>query len=237
MNQIFSPFQNIENRPAAQKGSALVYILIAIALLAALTATFMDSSSQQTSSQNTASLVQEIKSQADLIISAINECILMYPGGDDNLAGLTIVGQHTPKKPYPLMPNNTYLSDPISTNEVRHVRCPGNPGNSNNHAPIFGGTSGKFLGPQPKLMKDWQYYNHDDGAFIYLVSDKTDAAVEAAFKKVDESYSKCEVQYIDARASAVEFAYGRTCAAGTQCLRIWIAPTASAIYPGDTGCP
>jgi type II secretory pathway pseudopilin PulG len=220
-----------------ERGSALVYILIAIALLAALTATFMDSSSQQTTSQNKFNLASELKSQANLILSTIDECILVYPQGDSALAGLTVVGQHSPKSPYPLMPNNNYLASPLSSSLAKDVRCPGNPGNSNDHKPIFGGTSGRFLPPAPKLVQDWQYYNHDDGVMIYTVSDKTDAYIEAAFKEVDESYSACQAQYIDARAGDVTFAYGRTCWAGTQCLRIWISPTASATYNGEANCP
>lgn len=222
-----------------QRGSALVYILIAIALLAALTSTFMDSSSQQTSSQNAVTLAAQIKSQADLISSAINECTLTYPQGDAGTAGLTTVGQHQPLQPYPLMPNNTYLASPVSSTAVSYLRCPGNPGNSNNYAPLFGGTSGKFLPPAPNLFGEWTYYNHTDGVFFFIMTDKTDAFIETALKAVDSKYSACESQYIDARAGAVAFsiAGARTCAAGFQCLRIWIAPRTPTLYPGETGCP
>ncbi|HRC26074.1 MAG TPA: hypothetical protein PKX87_01435, partial [Alphaproteobacteria bacterium] len=65
-----------------QKGSALVYILIAIALLAALTVTFMEPSSQQTTSQNAYKLASDIKAQADFITSSVQECVLSWRGGD-----------------------------------------------------------------------------------------------------------------------------------------------------------
>lgn len=221
-----------------QRGSALVYILIAIALLAALTSTFMDSSSQQTSSQNAVTLAAQIKSQADLIVSAVNECILTYPQGDAALAGLTTVGGHNATQPYPLMGSNSYLASPISSNDARYIRCPGNPGNSNNHTALFGGTSGKFLPPPPNLFEEWTYWNHTDGVFFWIITNKTDAFIETALKSVDEKYSKCESQYIDARAGNVAMTTtGRNCNAGYQCLRIWIAPASTAIYPGETGCP
>jgi type II secretory pathway pseudopilin PulG len=74
-------------KQGTENGSALVYILIAIALLAALTVSFMQNSSQQTSSQNTFKSAAVIQGQADIIRSSIQECILMYPGGDDCING------------------------------------------------------------------------------------------------------------------------------------------------------
>lgn len=226
-------------RSSTQKGSALVYILIAIALLAALTATFMDSSSQQTSSQNTFNLVSELKSQADMIRSAVQECVLMYPGGDDALAGVVNVGGQQPVFPYPLDPTNSYLDSPVADADAREIRCPGNPGNSNDHAKIFSGASGKFLPAKPNLFGEWQYYNSADGAFIAIHTNKTDAYIETALQKLDAEYSTCESQYVDARSAAVDMTShgGRTCNAGEQCFRLWILANASATYPGETDCP
>lgn len=223
----------------SQKGSALVYILIAIALLAALTATFMNSSSQQTSSQNAFKLSSELKSQADMIRSAIQECVLLYPGGDNALAGQTTVGGQTPVHPYPLIPLNTYLSSPVvgTVSNARDIRCPGNPGNSNNHAKIFAASSGKFLPAPPSLFEDWRYYNNTDGVFIFITSEKTDAYIQASLQKLDSEYSKCESQYVDARSGDVNLAPGWVCSSGKQCFRLWILAKPSAIYPGETGCP
>lgn len=227
------------NNKNSQKGSALVYILIAIALLAALTATFMDSSSQQTSSQNSFKLTSELKSQADMIRSAIQECVLMYPGGDDALAGQTTVGGQQPTHPYPLDPINTYLAAPSTTQLVKDIGCPGNPGTSNNHAKIFAASSGKFLPAKPNLFDDWGYLNHVDGVQIVIMTNKTDAYIQTALEKLDAEYSKCESQYIDARSGAVNLtsAGGSVCVAGYQCFRLWILAKPTATYPGETGCP
>lgn len=215
-----------------QKGSALVYILIAIALLAALTATFMDSSSQQTSSQNTFNTVTDLNSQVNFIRSAIQECVLTYPGGDSALAGTNNV-------PYPINPNSAYLSTPAADLTVDGVRCPGNPGNSNNHAVIFGGSSGKFMPPKVNLFEDWQYYSGADGVFFFTSTNKTDAFLSAALSKLDEQYSECEADVIANTTGAglnitSAGASGPACPANSLCFRVWMIAQASNIYPGDT---
>ena len=138
----------------AQRGSALVYILIAIALLAALTASFMKPSSQQTTSQNTFNTITELNSQINFIRSAIQECVLTFPAGDSALVGVDS------NVPYPINPSSTYFaaapkSGAAANNQVRNVMCPGNPGNSNDHADIFGGLSGKFFPPIVNLLEEW----------------------------------------------------------------------------------
>lgn len=232
----------MEKTMERQKGSALVYILIAVALLAALTATFMDSSSQQTSSQNSFNAVTELKSQINLIRSAVDECVLRYPAGDSGMPFTNPVGGQSPVRPYPLMPNNSYMAAPASSGFfVNDIRCPGNPGNSNNHAKVFGGTSGRYLPPAPKLFGPWVYYNNTDGVFFYTGTNKSDAYLASAMEKIDSEFSKCETQYIDASGSTVYLDAANTvayaCSSGYRCLRVWIKPTATAVYPGETGCP
>jgi len=214
-----------------QRGSALVYILIAIALLAALTATFMDSSSQQTSSQNTFNTVADLNTQVNFIRSAVQECVITYPSGDSALVGTTNI-------PYPINPSSTYLSSPAASDIVSAIRCPGNPGNSNNHAAIFGGTSGKFLPPPPSLFGAWQYYNGVDGVYISIATNKTDAYLVTALGKLDDQFSECEADVVDARSGNVNMtsagASGPKCASGNLCFRVWLVAQTSNIYPGDT---
>ena len=150
-------------------GSALIYILIAIALLAALTFTFMEPSSQQTSSQNTFKTVAGLQGQADMIRSAIQECVLSYPKGDSN-----VKPTYGSRDNYPIDPDATYFNGTTigqaGNSNVRNMRCPGNnPGGANvaEHTPIFGGNSGKFLPPPPDLFEEWQIYNGDDGVYFW----------------------------------------------------------------------
>lgn len=223
-----------------QKGSALVYILIAIALLAALTATFMDSSSQQTTAQNAANTVSALGSQINFIRSAIEECALVYPAGDTTHVS-------APNVPYPFNTNSSYLLNPGSSpSQVSAVRCPGNPGNSNNHAAIFGGNSGKFLPPKVNLFENWQYYNGMDGVFFFTSTNKTDSFLATALSRLDGQFSKCESDMINNSASGSalnltrEAASGPNCPANSYCFRVWLRANTGAIYPNVTneaGCP
>lgn len=227
----------------SQKGSALIYILIAIALMAALTATFMNSSDQQASSQNASKLIGELKSQIEMIRSAIQECVLMNPKGDLAIAGTGAVGGENPVRPYPLKPSNTYLPSNPSPgySYARDIGCPGNPGTSNNHAKIFGGSTGKFLPKEPSSFTPWMYYNDIDGVFIHIVSNRPDSYISTALQKLDAQFSKCESQYVDARSGDIHMTSnsvpGYRCAAGYQCFRLVILSTGTTIYPGETGCP
>lgn len=221
----------------AQSGSALVYILIAIALLAALTASFMNSSGEQTSSQNLANTVTEVGSQVNFIMSAIDECALTFPEGDAALSGSS-------NMPYPINPTSTYLTDPATgADYVRDVRCPGNPGDSADHANVFGGTSGKFLPPPPRLLSDWNYYNGADGVFFYASTNKTDAFLADALSRLDGKYAECQADVVDATAGAVAMSTdGVSCALGNRCLRVWLKVLPTALYNGDsegdeTDCP
>jgi len=228
-----------------QSGSALVYILIAIALLAALTASFMRPSSQQTTSQNTFNTITELNSQINFIRSAIQECVLTYPGGDTAL-----IGDPSYNSPYPLNPSSAYFtpapkSGAAANDQVRNILCPGNPGDSNDHADIFGGRSGKFFPPPVKLFEEWEYFNNQDGVFFLTRTTKTDAFLKTAMDKLDDQYSECEMDVFDPGAGLgnglVSFNPDIACNE-VYCLRIWLITNDSAVYNGDAdgdevGCP
>lgn len=226
-----------------ERGSALVYILIAIALLAALTVTFMGSSSQQTSSQNTFKATSQMKSQVDNIRSAITECVLSYKKGDRSIDVSSSGTDPDARKNYPIKPNSTHYSTatigPTAGRLVKDIRCPGNPGNSDeNHERIFGGTSGKFLSSPPDLFEDWQYYNGLDGIFFWTRSNKTDAFIATALQKLDDEYSECEADVIDARSGAINLDSDSPaevqCESGYMCFRVRLKIKNSAVYNGDT---
>ena len=245
----------IQNKRTAEKGSALVYILIAIALLAALTVSFMQPASQQTSSQNTFKTVTSVQAQADLIRSAIQECVLSYPKGDrcinddPSLAHCTTTTTSDPgaRENYPINPDSTHYTSATPSRAgnrfVRNMRCPGNnPGDTADHVdhePIFSGASGKFLPPASDLFGDWQLYNGTDGVFFWTATNKTDAFLLSALEKSDERYAECEADVIDtlfAPAGAKNLDSGGTvnCPANNVCFRVWmLANTATNIYPGD----
>ena len=233
--------KNLFGASCAQRGSALVYILIAIALLAALTVTFMGSSSQQTSSQNTFRIISDIKAQVDTIRSAIQECVLSYPKGDSSIDIGVSGTDPAARRNFPIKPNsshyNTATIGPTAGRLVSDIRCPGDPGNAdNNHVLIFKGVSGKFLPPPPDMFEDWQYYNGTDGVFFWLSTDKTDAYLETALEKLDDSYGECEADVVDATSGAVALdSDGDTsCTSGYRCFRVRMTITDYATYDGDS---
>jgi hypothetical protein len=245
-----------QGKGRSEQGSALIYILIAIALLALLTVTFMEPSSQQTSSQNTFKTTTALQGQADMIRASIQECVLSYPKGDrcingDVGNGLCAAAPTTDpdaRENYPINPDSTHYTSatpgPAGDMTVKSIRCPGNnEGGANfaNHEPVFGGSGGKFLPPAPDMFQDWQYYNGTDGVFFWTQTNKTDAFLVTALTKLDEKYAECEADVIDniSGGSAMDIdstsAAGIECPANSLCFRVWmIANTADNIYPGDT---
>lgn len=214
----------------SSRGSALIYILIAIALIAALTTMFMQPASQQTRSQNSFKLAAELNGQVQMIRAAIQDCILQYPEGD---SGINVAGYVGPN--YPLDADSTYLDSPAAsgTKDVASIRCPGNnPGapNSNQHGEMFGGNSGRFMPATPAMFSPWIYRNgtgmaingvNYTGVFFEIRSTATDAFVTEAMQKVDDQFTACEAEYIAGDGS-------NGCPASTQCLRVWVkrqAPT------------
>jgi hypothetical protein len=230
--------------PIAERGSALIYILIAIALLGALTMTFMEPSSQQVSAQGGFRVVTDIKSQVDTIRTAIQECVLSYHRGDATIDNSMTGSDPGARRNFPLKPNsNHFIGTEVGQTErplAKDIRCPGSPeGAVNNHAPIFSGANGKYMPPVPDLFEDWEYYNGSDGVYIWIKTNKTDAFLLSALKKLDESFAECEADIIDATNGAIELDSGSPaetqCESGYRCLRVRLSTnTTTAIWKGDT---
>lgn len=234
--------KRLRGKQINQSGSALVYILIAIALLAALTVTFMEPSSQQTSSQSTFRTVSALQGQIDMIRSSIQECVLSFPKGD---VEVTNAGSDPGARDnYPINPNSDYYvgstDGPSGDRLVKHIRCPGNqPGPlPNDHEKIFSGSSGKFLPPPPSLFGNWQYYNGTDGVFFWIASDKTDAFIESALQKLNEKFSDCEADVVMTGSSGANLdSNGDTrCDANNMCFRVWMITNPSATFPDEPDC-
>jgi len=215
---------------AGESGSALIYILIAIALLAALTVSFMQPSGNQTQTNNAFKTVSELQSQVDFIRSAVQECVLSHPGGDKSMHT-----GGTPTEPdadhrYPLDPTSAHFTgstlgaETAGDNFVRLLRCPGNPGGDvNNHEPLFGGTTAKFMPPEPKLFNDWRWYNNTDGVFFWIDTQNTDAFIGSALEKLTEEFSACEANVITPSDAVRTLASGGlNCTANSYCFRVWM---------------
>lgn len=216
-------FHNLVKAPS-QRGGALIYILIAIALLAALTGTFMQSGGQSSRTQNAFKLASELTSQSRVIRSGIQDCILRYPEGDTAIAETGYVD------PYPLNPDSSdpaYAAYDVTNKKVSEVRCPGAA-----YEKIFGGSGlfTSYLPPAPTLLDDWTYFNGNatggsqifgmdfNGVFYQIQSDKSDPFIAESMTKVDGLMSSCEVDYTIGDDT-------NGCEDGYQCLRFWIIRT------------
>lgn len=208
-----------------QKGSALLYILIAIALLAALTVSFMDDSAQQqTRTQSTFRVAQDIVSQHSMIRTSIQQCMLEFPQGD---AAITTANAMA------VYPNDSDGTTPIAASTLT---CPGSTASDK---ALFGAATSRFLPKAPDAMDEWEYANvgstaqtiygqsYQNSVFYVLKSNKTDPFIDEAFKKVDEQLSACEVEYLDSSSSTVA-----GCSAGYRCLRFMLVRGT-----GPASCP
>jgi type II secretory pathway pseudopilin PulG len=224
-----------------QSGSAFVYILIAIALLAALTVTTMQPSSQQSQTQNATQLVSELNSQIGFIQSAVQECVITYPGGDSGVNTGDDSNDISPtwgaNSPYPVNPDAGRFSaapppadrGPAGNRNVKNLRCPGNPGDNPDHADIFGGSSGRFLPPKPDIFEEgWKWYNGKDGVFFWIETDKSDPFITTAFEKLNGQMAECQVDW-DTNLSMPDDDAGDSgsvnvpeCSSDHDCLRYWM---------------
>lgn len=223
-----------------ESGSALVYILIAIALLAALTFTFMEPSSQQSSSQGVVRVQAEVENQVFIIRSALQECVLSYRRGDHSIDNSASGTDPYARKNYPIKPNSTHYSaatiPPTAGRLAKDIRCPGDPGNNNiNHVKIFGSSSGKSLPAPPDMFEDWQYYNGRDGVFFWTKTNKTDAFLQTALQKLDDKMGECEADLIDARSGAEDLDSDGDveCESGYVCFRVRLTIGITSVYNGD----
>lgn len=228
------------SRSKNQNGSALVYILIAIALLGALTFTFMEPSSQQTSSQGAVRVQTSLESQIYTIRSAVQECVLSYRKGDRTI-DITASGTDPfARRNYPIKPNSSHYSSatiPATAGRLaKDIRCPGDPGDDENHAKIFGSTSGKFLPSAPDFFEDWEYYNGRDGVFFWTKTNKSDAFLATALQKLDDKMGECEADIVDATSAArnLDSDGDVSCTSGYTCFRVRLTINNTAEYNGDT---
>ncbi len=203
-----------------QRGSALIYILIAIALLGALTMSFVEPSGQQSRSQNSFKVATQLRDQLETYRAAIQDCVLTYPAGDTAGTPPLYAGYNAP---YPVTPSSTYLPtlSRDAANKASSIRCPGNPGDSNAHSVIFAGSSGKFAPVTPPLFEPWTYINDSNGVYVMIRTDKTDLYLQEGMQKAKAMYDACESDYIAGNTAP--------CATNYYCWRVWVIR--------NTSCP
>ncbi len=164
-----APFRHARNGDSAadQAGNILIYIFIAIGLLATLTlAVTRDTSTHDLKRQareNTALLIQ----QADYIRAAFQECALLYPDGGGDLDGDgDIDNNDNPYTPYPLNAGDPKQPNGAGASQyLIDQQCTGAPAAT---AYMFQPPN-QFRVPQPKVTTRW-YYSADANGLRVSVS-------------------------------------------------------------------
>lgn len=231
-----------------QRGSVMIYILVAVGLLAGVTATMMTGSSNQTNNNKGSGITADLKSQLNVIVAAVQECTMTYPNQDGDLTAT-----QQKNAPYPINPKDPYLDDPaaevVATDEVSYIRCPGNPGTGasgfESQKRIFSGESGKFLPEPPPGFSPWVYYNGVNGVYVMTAALNATVETKKAILAVDIGYNPCQTDVTDLRGTgssadlSTDIVPGdsgeKSCPGGAICFRHWFVQKASAVET-DAGC-
>ena len=84
---------NTKHKKISQRtetGAALLYIFMAIGLMAILTASLINTSSTTSRPQQAQRLAATLESQITYIRSAIMECVSLYPAGDPSINSISV---------------------------------------------------------------------------------------------------------------------------------------------------
>ncbi len=197
----------------SQAGNALLYVLLAVGLLAALTYSYAKDSRENYAAQSSIHIAEELFAQINMIRAAVIQCTLEYPGGggDMNCDGV-ISASDNPNNPYPLNPSNALnlqagaglscTAGPApggctasgnasgciavaGNDNVRNLACIGAPAGT---AYMFQGTGneGRFLPPPPSGFSEWTYVNNVNGVYIQITAPSDAAAIQALNRLMDK---------------------------------------------------
>ncbi len=191
-----------------QNGSVILYIFIAIGLLAALTLSLVNTSSEDKTSARAAQISEALYTQAESIRSAVMECSVSYPdGGGDLDSDGDIDTDDNNNSPYPLSPtdaNNPGGAAADST--LQYLKCPGAP---SGEELVYGAARGRFLPNPPAGFTDWVYTNHSVNNNVYIRTYGDDSmATQLALENLVKRFGNCEA----------ELDHG---SCGTNCIKIF----------------
>lgn len=171
----------------------MFYIFLAIGLLAALTAFFVQGSQISVSTQMANKIAQELYAQSNMIRAALQECTLEHPEGGGDIAPLgspdgVIDANDNPNHPWPLNPSTALANSlaPVTAfagDEVRSVGCLNGTASPTTKELIFSGTNnkGRYLPPPPAGWGEWMYDNDGtDGVSLFITPPSSATDIAAA---------------------------------------------------------
>ena len=215
----------IRNIGQKDSGNALLYVFMAIGLLAALTYSFVKGSRENYNVQNSARIAEEMYVQVNLMKSSIMQCRMEYieGGGDLDGDGLTDESDNY-NTAFPLEPTNPLhdnapaccatnggasgcISSAVS-DDVRNLKCIGAPIREAN---MFTGqnNSGAFLPPKPQGFEEWTYKNDANGVYLQIISTRENMSYESTLTRLLNKFATCQAD--------IDY---NNC--GENCLTVWV---------------
>ena len=180
-----------------EAGNVLLYVFLAVGLLAALTYAFAKDSRENFSSQMAVRTAEELFVQVNLIRSSVHQCEIEFPngGGDLNADGV-IDTNDNPNNPYPINPSSPLNPAApagiaaAANNMVKNLTCVGAPAAEAN---MFQGANnqGRFLPPPPSSFTDWVYANDSRGVYIQITA-SNDASAINALNRLMSKFGTCQ---------------------------------------------
>jgi hypothetical protein len=211
-----------------ESGNVLLYVFLAVGLLAALTYAYVKDSRENAASQGSVRITEELFSQANMIRSAVMQCAMEYPGGGGNMddtggsAG-KIDNADNPNNPYPINPSSALNAkapagctttssasgcvSAAANDQVRNLTCVGAPLGSTN---MFQGANnqGRFLPPPAAGFTEWTYVNDTNGVYIQTTG-SNDGTTSLALSRFMNKFATCQADLNYAGC-------------GANCLTVWI---------------
>jgi hypothetical protein len=228
-----------------EAGSVLLYILMAMGLLAALTYAYIKDSRENYASQSAVQIAETLNSQANLIRSAVVQCAMEYPQGGGNLnntggSANIIDYADNPNNPYPLNPSSPLNPSPAANDYAKNLMCFTAPAVYDNTGTLISGAvtsgmfsgannQGRFLPPPPAGFSEWTYVNNTtltpapNGRGVYIqITAPNDASAINALTRVMSKYAQYQA----------DLNYdGGSGACGARCITIWIQRNCTTTCP------
>lgn len=216
-----------------ERGSIVVYILIAIFLTGLLVAAMTQGAKKSANTQQLDEMMLYVQADIKAAQAAITECAQVYPepvdiDGDGN-ANTT----DNPNAPFPLYCADSScvradLTSGAGGKAITSIGCAGAPDGQRNIL----GTPGalKVLGDTAEFTTKY-FTDTTEGVYIRITRVGTDPVWTEAISQLDKKYSKCVAAAVTSNPDPTGF----NCSAG--CFYYWILRRSTSSGSFEGGCP